>query len=164
MASQKGKTAGGGAQLLDGVRRWNARGNVWAALAALGVVLVLALLSKRSEASRMPATMRRRVRELLRNAEQQSTAAAHVVDPAHALVQCDRVLATLDALEAACGGDGASLNAIGGYDVVAVREKTSIVQRRALDAVTTTLRSTGGSSTLAQQPAPTSVYTHAPPV
>lgn len=143
-----GEDGGGGGKnkrrsTLGGVaRRWNEGGNVWLALGVVALFGALALVSKRNDAPRMPTPMRRRVRELLRSCVQTTSSARHNVDAALALVQCDRVLATLDALEAATEGGDARLSAIAGFDVGALRVDAGALQRQALDAV---LLRTGGA-------------------
>ena len=112
------------------------------ALVTVALITTLALLSKRADAPRMPAPMRRRARDMLRQAAQTAGVVARLGSPAHALSQCERTLGALDALEALCGGDGAqsltTLNALGGYDVGAMRANLAQLQQGAFDATTTT--------------------------
>lgn len=114
---------------------WNRGGSWLVAASTVGAVALLAALSKRSDAARMPSAMRKRVRDALHEAARQAAAARHIADPAHALVQCDRALATMDALEATAPGGAAALSSIANYDVVALREQLATLQRQAFEAL-----------------------------
>lgn len=116
---------------LDGIRRWQEGGSLWVVLASLGVLVVLALLSQRATTERTPSAIRTRAKDLLRTTTRSAAAVRYVRHPAHAVSQCDAILARLDTVRTLLGGDRRTLDALAGCDVDRLRADVADQRERA---------------------------------